>query len=39
EFFTDSADSRLRARVQQLNAAFATEVRENEREETSQSYI
>ncbi|ENH71810.1 Interferon-induced GTP-binding protein Mx2 [Fusarium oxysporum f. sp. cubense race 1] len=29
EFFTDSEDSRLRARVQQLNTAFATEVREN----------
>ncbi|KAF9770090.1 hypothetical protein IL306_012407, partial [Fusarium sp. DS 682] len=29
EFFTDAEDSRLRARVQQLNTAFATEVREN----------
>ncbi|RKK76747.1 hypothetical protein BFJ69_g6696 [Fusarium oxysporum] len=29
EFFTGSGDSRLRARVQQLNTAFATEVREN----------
>ncbi|WKT40362.1 hypothetical protein QSH57_005168 [Fusarium oxysporum f. sp. vasinfectum] len=29
EFFTDFDDSRLRARVQQLNTAFATKVREN----------
>lgn len=29
EFFADSEDSRLRARVQQLNTAFATQVREN----------
>lgn len=29
EFFTDFEDSRLRARVQQLNTAFATKVREN----------
>ncbi|KAJ4194581.1 hypothetical protein NW759_016514 [Fusarium solani] len=29
EFFASSEDSRLRARVQQLNTAFATQVREN----------
>jgi hypothetical protein len=42
EFFTDSEDSRLRARVQQLNTAFATEVRENGQKRrvkaTSESY-
>ncbi|EXK25030.1 hypothetical protein FOMG_16408 [Fusarium oxysporum f. sp. melonis 26406] len=42
EFFTDSEDSRLRARVQQLNTAFAAEVRENGEKRrvkaTSESY-